>query len=49
MDAQELERLNYLAEKTINDNASPGELNEFEQLHAEWSESEEFNLDVPFN
>jgi hypothetical protein len=49
MDAQEFERLKYLAEKTINDNASLREMNEFEQLHAKWSESEKFNLVDPFN
>jgi hypothetical protein len=49
MDAQEFERLNYLTEKSINDSVSLREMNEFEQLHAKWSESEEFNLFVPFN
>jgi len=49
MDAQEFERLNYLSEKSINDNVSLREMNEFKQLHDKWTQSEEFNLFVPFN
>jgi len=49
MDAQEFERLNYLSEKSINDNVSIREMNEFVKLHDKWTKSEEFNLFVPFN
>ena len=49
MDAQEFARLNYLSEKSINDNASIREMNEFEQLHDKWTKSEEFNLFIAFN
>lgn len=49
MDDQEFERLNYLSEKSINDNVSLREMNEFKQLHDKWTKSEEFNLFVPFN
>jgi hypothetical protein len=49
MDAQEFERLNYLSEKSIDDNVSLREMNEFKQLHEKWTKSEEFNLFVPFN
>jgi hypothetical protein len=49
MDAQEFERLNYLSEKSINDNVSIREMNEFVKLHEKWTKSEEFNLFVPFN
>ena len=49
MDAQEFARLNYLSEKSINDNVSIREMNEFEQLHDKWSKSEEFNLFIAFN
>ena len=49
MDAEEFERLNYLTEKSINDNASLREMKEFEQLHNKWNQSEEFNLFIPFD
>ena len=49
MDAQEFARLNYLSEKSINDNVSIREMNEFEQLHDKWTKSEEFILFIPFN
>ena len=49
MDANEFERLNYLSEKSLNDNANLREMKEFEQLHSKWNESEEFNLFVPFS
>jgi len=51
MNAQEFERLNYLSEKSINDNddVSPREMNEFVKLHDIWTKSEEFNLFVLLN
>jgi hypothetical protein len=49
MDAQEFERLNYLSEKSIYNNVSTREMNEFKQLHYKWTKSEEFNLLIPFN
>ncbi|NQY31221.1 MAG: hypothetical protein HRT69_17360 [Flavobacteriaceae bacterium] len=49
MDVKEFERLNYLSEKSLNDNANLREMKEFEQLHSKWNESEEFNLFVPFS
>ncbi len=49
LDEQEFERLNYLTEKSINCSVSLQEMNEFERLHAKWSQSEKYNLFVQFN
>ena len=44
MSKEEVERLNTLSQKAINDTATPIELEEFTQLLTLWSKSTEYNL-----
>ncbi len=44
MDKDKFERLNFLSEKALQNNATNDELKEFNKLHKEWTEPQEFNL-----
>ena len=44
MDKDKFERLNYLTEKAFLNVATPDEIKEFNQLHEQWIQPQEYNL-----
>lgn len=44
MNQYDLDRLNYISKKSLDESITPDELKEFKELIDDWSESPEYNL-----